>query len=100
MNGTPIPILSPEMTQLVIGVLAIVLPVCQVLKGLLKLSGIGAIILSIAVSIVIGVPMGLAQHLPWLHIGILTLFSVLGANGWYKVIAQKNGQPPLPPVEP
>lgn len=98
MNAVPIPILSPEMQTFVIGCGAIVLPVCQVLKGILKLSGIGAIVLSVVVSLVICLPMGLAQHLPWLHIGIVAFFTVLGANGWYRIIATaKNGQAPPNP---
>jgi hypothetical protein len=98
MNAVAIPILSPEMTALIVGVLAIVLPVCQVLKSLLKLTGTGAIVLSFVISAVIGLPMGLAQHLPWIHVAVLVVFAFLGANGWYKVIAQKNG--PTPPPEP
>ncbi|OQX54731.1 MAG: hypothetical protein B5M53_05545 [Candidatus Cloacimonas sp. 4484_209] len=82
-------IFNQAFTQLLVAGAAIIVPVVELLKRLFNLKGIAAVILSLLLCLIIGIPYGLANHLQGFVLVIYagTLFAI--ANGWYKVV-KKN----------
>ncbi len=72
-------------TRLLIESSAICLPVVELIKRLLHLQGIAAVVLSLLVSIMVGVPFALANHLTGFTMAVLVGATWAVINGWYKV---------------
>lgn len=83
-------IFTEAFVRLLIEASAISLPVVELIKRLIRLKGIGAVILSLIVSVAIGIPFGFANQLTGftLIVFVGSVFAII--NGWYKIPKKKE----------
>ena len=83
-------IFTQAFIALILSASAVALPVTQMLKRLLKIEGIYAVALSLVVSALTGLVMGLANSLSGIQIAIFIIAIFGEINGFYKVVKRKK----------
>ncbi len=82
---------TEEFAALILTCTGIVVPIVELLKKLLKITGAGAVLLSLIISAFISIPLGMMQHLATFENVVLVIAVFAVANGWYKVVHKSGG---------